>query len=230
MSPRSVVKSTKSEGDIDDASASEEEKKHVILPLVIKTDVAGTGDAVLHEFEKLPKDERLEVRIVSRGVGSINESDVKLVGGGKVPGIIVGFNVKVEGPAKDLAERQGVAVAVFDIIYKLTEWLGAEIEKRRPRQRVEEVTGAAKIVKVFSSAKNRVVLGGRVEEGVLKQGEEVKIMRRDAEVGRGSVVSLQSQKRDVKEVEAGGEFGAMIKTSAEPAAGDRLEAFSVEMK
>ncbi|MDE1925291.1 MAG: translation initiation factor IF-2 [Patescibacteria group bacterium] len=216
-------------------SENEEEKIHVVLPLVIKTDVAGTGDAVLHELEKLPKDERLEVRIVSRGVGAIGEGDVRLVGGSATPGIIVGFNVKVEREAKDLAERLGVKVAVFDIIYKLTEWLGAEIEKRRPLERVEEMTGTAKIVKVFSFAKGRVVLGGRVEEGILVQGKEVKVMRRlpghgDAELGRGSIVSLQSQKRDVKEVEAGAEFGAMIKMNVEPAAGDRLEAFAVEMK
>jgi translation initiation factor IF-2 len=208
----------------------EVEKIHVVLPLVIKTDVAGTADAVVHELDKLPKNDTLEVRIVARSVGSITENDIKLVGGGKVPGIIVGFNVKVEREAKDLAERLGVEVAVFDIIYKLTEWLGVELEKRRPRQQIEEKMGTAKIIKVFSSTKGRVVLGGRVEDGVLKQGEEIKIMRREVEVGRGEIVSLQTQKRDVKEVEAGSEFGAMLKTTIEPAGGDYIEAFSVEMK
>ena len=225
---RSVVTSTKSKGDIDDASDTEEQK--LILPLVIKTDVAGTGDAVMHELEKLPKDERLEVRVVSRGVGSISESDVKLVGGGMTPGIIVGFNVKVEREAKDVSERLGVKVAVFDIIYKLAEWLGEELRKRRPLERVEEMAGTAKIVKVFSSAKGRVVVGGRVEEGTLAQGKEIKIMRRDMEIGRGTIISLQAQKRDVKEVSSGSEFGAMIKTVVEPASGDRVEAFNVEMK
>jgi translation initiation factor IF-2 len=163
-------------------------------------------------------------------VGPISESDVKTVSGSSTPGVIVGFNVKVEPAARDLAERQGVTIETFDIIYKLTEWLAVEVEKRRPRQAVEQLVGAAKVLKFFSTAKGRVVLGGRVEEGVLKDGAEVKIMRRDIELGRGKVVSLQSQKKEVKEVEVGSEFGAMIKTDVEPAPGDRLESFTVEYK
>lgn len=209
---------------------SEEEKLHIIVPLVIKTDVAGTGEAVVHELGKLPQDERLEVRVVTRAVGTITESDVRVAGAGAVPGIIVGFNVKVEREAQTLAERLGVEIQVFDIIYKLAEWLGEETAKRRPLERAEVGKGTAKILKVFSSSKGRVVLGGRVETGTLAQGAQVKVMRTEQEVARGSVVSLQTQKRDVKEVEAGAEFGAMVKLSAEPAGGDILEAFEVEMK
>ena len=208
----------------------EEETLHIIVPLVIKTDVAGTGEAVVHELEKLPKDERLEVRVVSRGVGAIAESDVRLAGAGTVPGIIVGFSVKVEREAQTLAERLGVTVEVFDVIYKLAEWLGAQAQKRRPLERAEVKQGSAKILKVFSSAKGRVVLGGRVEEGALSKGAEVKVLRRDLELARGTIVSLQSQKRDVDTVEAGTEFGAMVKLPSAPAPGDVLEAFTVEMK
>lgn len=208
----------------------DEENIKMILPLVIMTDVAGTGEAVMHELEKLPKDERLEVRVVRRGVGTISESDARTAGAGAVPGIIVGFNVKVEREAQTLAERLGVEVKVFEVIYKLTDYLTGEIEKRRPRVRTEVRAGAAKILKVFSFAKGRVVLGGRVEEGALSQGAEVKVMRRDLEIARGSIVSLQTQKRDVKEVEAGAEFGAMIKLGSEPAPGDMLESFTVELK
>ena len=119
---------------------------------------------------------------------------------------------------------------MFDVIYKLTEWLAVEIEKRRPREYTEEQTGAAKIVKIFSATKGKVVLGGRVEEGLLRDGEEVKIVRRDLELGRGKIVSLQTQKTPVKKVEAGSEFGAMLKTDADPASGDRLEAFTIVLK
>ncbi len=209
---------------------NDESKIHVLLPLVIKTDVAGMGDAVMHELDKLPKDERLEVRIVTRGVGPIGEDDVRLAGAGSVPGIIVGFNVKVEREARDLAMRLGVLIAVFDIIYKLAEWLGAELAKRQPREKQEEKTGAAKILKVFSYAKGRAVLGGRVDQGTLMQGQMVKVMRHDAEVARGTLVSLQAQKLVVKKVESGSEFGAMIKLGSEPAAGDYLEAFEEVMK
>lgn len=213
------------------AMASEgDEGLKVILPIIIKTDVAGTGEAVMHEFNKIPQDPRLEVRIVLRAVGAITEGDVKLVGGGATPGIILGFNVKVEREARDLAERQGVEIATFDIIYKLTEWLADALETRRPRQETPVLVGAAKVLKFFSSQKGRVVLGGRVEEGTLKYNQEVKIMRRDLELGVGTIVGLQSNKKEVKAVEAGSEFGAMVKTNTEPASGDRLEAYVMELK
>ena len=208
----------------------DEEIQKIILPIIIKTDVAGTGEAVLHELEKLPKDEHMEIRVVSQAVGSITEGDVKALAGSTTPGIIAGFNVKVEGPARELAERQGVTVASFDIIYKLAEWLAEQIEERRPRQKVEELAGTAKVLKIFTAAKGRVVLGGRVEEGGLEEGSEIKIMRREVELSRGKIVSLQSGKTPVKKIEAGSEFGAQIKTTAEPAVGDRLEAVKIVMK
>ena len=213
--------------------ASEEEVPKLVLPLVIKTDVAGVGEAVVHELNKIPSDGRLEVRVILRGVGAITENDIKLVGrstsSGQGGGIVLGFNVKVEREARELAARHGVQIATFDIIYKLAEFLAEELQKRRPRMETEVSRGAAKVLKFFSGQKGRVVLGGRVEDGSLKLHQEVKIMRRDAEIGRGIISSLQANKKDVKEVEAGSEFGAMLKTQALPAAGDRLEAFVVEL-
>ncbi len=207
-----------------------EEKQPVTLPIVIKTDFLGTGDAVVHEIDAMPKDERLEVRVVSRGVGTISENDVKLVAGGKLGGIVVGFNVKVEKEARDVAERLGVTIMVFEIIYQLTEWLAAEVAARRPREHGEETTGSAKILKIFSATKGRVVVGGKVEEGLIADGAEIKLMRRDLELGRGAIISLQSQKAAAKKVEAGAEFGAMLRTQVEPAAGDYLVAFEVVFK
>ena len=212
-----------------EASDVEETMPTLVLPLVIKTDVAGVGEAVVHELNKIPSDGRLETRVILRGVGSITENDIKLVGGGKTPGIVLGFNVKVEREARELAARHGVQIATFDIIYKLAEFLAEELEKRRPRMETEVSRGVAKVLKFFSGQKGRVVLGGRVEEGSLKLHQEIKITRRDIEIGRGTISSLQANKKDVKEVEAGLEFGAMIKTQALPAAGDRLEAFVVEL-
>lgn len=208
----------------------EEEKLHIILPLVIKTDVAGTAEAVMHELDKIPKDERLEVRVVSRGVGPVSESDVRSAGSGTPPGIVVGFNVKAEGVARELAERLGVEIGLFDIIYKLSEWLAAELDKRQPREHQEEATGSARVLKIFSTGKGKVILGGRVEEGALGLGQEVKIIRHEVELGRGIIVSLQAQKADTKEVEKGKEFGAQIKTSCEPAQGDTLQAFKMVFK
>jgi translation initiation factor IF-2 len=212
------------------ATKTDEVVTRLIVPILIKTDFAGTGEAVVHELEKLPKAENMEARVVNRGVGTITEGDVRLVGGGQTPGIIAGFNVKVEREARELAERQSVTIGTFDIIYKLAEWLGEELETRRPRQRSEEKTGLAKILKIFSTEKGRVVLGGKVEEGELREGAEVRVMRRDLELGRGEILSLQSQKKATKKVEAGSEFGMMLKAPLEPAAGDHIEAFEVVLK
>ncbi len=211
-----------------EATEKEEAPEIFILPLLIKTDVAGVGEAVAHELAKLSIDPSMELRVVGRTVGAITEGDVRLLSGGKVPGIIVGFNVKVEREARELAERQGVEIQLFDIIYKLTEWLAEAIEKRRPRQETQVRIGLARVLKLFNTAKGRIVLGGRVEEGSLKQNEEVRIMRRDIEIGRGTIVGLQSNKKEVREVEAGSEFGAMLKTSCEPAPNDKLEVYKVE--
>ncbi|HEX8994051.1 MAG TPA: translation initiation factor IF-2 [Candidatus Paceibacterota bacterium] len=211
-------------------AAPAEEQEQLVIPIIIKTDAAGTGDAVAHEIAKLPPMERLQFRTLSQGVGAVSEADVKLVGSGETPGIVLGFNVKVDDTAKSLAERLEVTIATFDIIYRLAEWLATEAEKRRPRQRVEESVGRAKILKVFSQTKKNIVLGGRIEEGVLEQGSDIRIMRRDLDLGRGTIESLQSQKSPAKKVEAGNEFGAMIRTDSEIAAGDHIESFIVVTK
>lgn len=202
-------------------------EEKMVLPIVIKTDVAGMGEAILHEIEKIKTGDKLEVKIVSQGTGAINQDDVRMVGSGKNPGLVVGFNVKIDAQAKDLAERQGVEVGLFDIIYKLAEWLGTEVEKRRPREKSEMITAAAKVLKVFSSQGNQTLLGGRVEEGELLSGATVRIMRDDVEVGTAALKSLQSGKSPVKKVESGSEFGAMLESTAEFKNGDRIESFDV---
>ena len=205
----------------------EEEKEMFVLPLVIKTDVAGMGEAVMHELEKIKTGNLMEIKVVLRATGTISQDDVRLVGSGKTPGLVVGFNVKIDKEAADLAERQGVEVGLFDIIYKLTEWLGEKIEERRPRERNEQVTARAKILKVFSTQKDKTVLGGRVEDGELLAHAPVRIMREEKEIGVGTIESLQSGKEPVKKVESGTEFGAMVKSDIEIKNGDHLESFDI---
>lgn len=219
---------TNKKSAVQDAAAPESQK--LVVPLIIKTDVAGTGEAVVHELAKLPQHDTLELRVVARSVGSITEGDIKMLAGSTTPGLVVGFNVKVESAARELAERLGVTVNTFDIIYKLTEWLSEIIEERRPRAEVDKIMGAAKVLKFFSAQSGRVVLGGRVEEGALSEGTELRVMRRDEEIGRGKIVSLQTGKTPTKKVEEGVEFGAMLKTEVMIAAGDRLEAVAKVLK
>lgn len=199
-----------------------------VIPLVIKADAAGSLDAVIHEIEKI-KVEGVSFKILLSGVGTVAENDVKTALSGKGSAIL-SFNTKVDASAKAVAERAGIPIQSFDIIYRLTEWLQAESEKRRPRVEVEEETGRAKVLKLFSSDKSKYVIGGRVEIGTLKSGAVVKILRRDEEIATGRIRSLQQQKVKADEIGKDSEFGAMIESKIEPAIGDRLISFIVSVK
>lgn len=193
-----------------------------VVPILIKADVLGTIEAIQHELDKFDSD-RIIVKVIDTGVGDVTVSDVQNVGA-TPDAIIVGFNVKVERPAKDLAERQNVEIDTFDIIYELSEWLDTALKNRTPKQEEQVVTGSVKILKHFSMQKNTHVLGGRVEEGTMKLGQKVNILRRDIDIGTGVVKNLQQAKSDVKQVEEG-EFGMQIETKAELAPGDYLKPF-----
>jgi translation initiation factor IF-2 len=139
--------------------------------------------------------------------------------------IIVGFNTKIDTPAKNLADRDSVKINVFDIIYKLTDSLKEIIKERAPKVLVDEITGTSKIIRIFSKNKDKQIIGGKVENGLLMTSEMVKIMRRENEVGTGRVRGLQSHKKDTSEVSEGSEFGAMVESKIEIAPGDRLVSF-----
>src|SRR3989344_1944018 len=201
---------------------------HVIIPLVIKADAAGSLDAVLQEINKISV-EGVSFRVLLAGVGTISENDMRTASAGKSP-LILGFNVKADASAKAIAERTAIPIETFNIIYRLTEWVRNECEKRRPRIEVEEETGRAKILKLFSSDKNKYVVGGRVETGVIKSGSTVKILRREIEIATGRIRSLQQLKMKADEVGKDTEFGAMIESKIEPAPGDRIIAFTVTTK
>lgn len=193
-----------------------------LVPILIKADVLGTLDAIRHELDSFTSD-RISVRVIDTTVGDITANDVQTVSA-TANAIIVGFNVKVERAAADLAERLGVEIDTFSIIYELSEWLHTALKNRTPKLEEEVKSGRAKILKSFSIQKNTHVLGGRVEEGVLKLKQQVTIFRRDIEVGRGTLVNLQQLKHDVEKVEEG-EFGMQITTKVEVAPGDYIETF-----
>jgi translation initiation factor IF-2 len=144
--------------------------------------------------------------------------------------IMIGFNVKADKSAIETAQKRGITISFFDIIYKMTEWLEAEIENRRPRIETVEITGKAKILRAFSRTKERQILGGKVTEGRVVMNGTVKIMRRDFEIGRGKIVNLEKSKVKVGAVEEGFEFGMMIESKIEIAQGDVIELFSIEQK
>lgn len=196
-----------------------------VIPLIIKVDVLGTIEAIKHEINKI-KNDCVSLKIINEGSGNISENDVKIAGGDSNT-LIVGFNVKVDRSAKDLAEKNNIEIGIFDIIYKLTEWLEEEIKKRTPKVKTEKITGKAKILKIFSQTKNKIVLGGEVKEGSLSTGTNIRIMRRDYEIGKGKILELQKQKIEAREIKEEEQFGAMIESKKEIAPGDFIEAFII---
>jgi translation initiation factor IF-2 len=196
----------------------------VELPLVVKTDVAGSIDAIVHELKKVTH-ERGVVRIVSSGVGSVSETDVKTAHASG--GVIIAFNVSTDAIARELAERDAISILSFSIIYELSEKVKELLESRIPSVETEKELGRAKVLKAFSSTAKKQVLGARHIVGTLTLGDRVKLVRNDEEVARGSITNLQQARADVKEVKVEGDFGIEIE-SREPAAyGDEIVAFAV---
>lgn len=197
------------------------------FPIILKADLSGSLEALVYEVGKI-KSDRMTIKIVSKSVGDITENDIKSAGG-KEGTLLVGFNVGADARAKAMAERIGIEIKTFDIIYQLTDWLKQAIIERTPKKQVEETRGQAKILKIFSTTKDKCILGGRVEEGAISLGDEVQIIRRENNIGKGRIKNLQQGKKDSKEVEVGNEFGAQIESSIEVAPGDRLLAVKLVM-
>lgn len=198
------------------------------IPIVIKTDVVGTIDAIEKEIEKLNKEE-IVFKIIGKGVGAINESDLKMASIDK-DSVVVGFNAKIDSAARDLNESLKVNIETFDIIYKLIDWLKDLIEERRPRQEIKEVIGSLKILKTFGTTKDKHVVGGKVINGKISLHSNVKIMRRDFEIGIGKITELQTNKMKAKDVFEGDECGIQLETRVDVSSGDVLEAFELVIK
>lgn len=197
-----------------------ENPDEIIVRIMIKAEVAGAIAAIEHEIAKI-KSEKVKIKIIGSSIGNVTENDVKLASG-RNPAMILGFDVGVDASAKTLAERLGVRITIFDIIYKIAEWLSEEVALRTPKTIVEEVTAEIKVLKVFSSMKDKHIIGGRVERGLVSVGADAKIMRREEEVGRGKIRGLEQAKNKVSDVREGVEFGCQFQSDIVPAPGDKL--------
>lgn len=208
--------------------SAENAENGVLVRLLIKADTAGSLEALEYELRKIPQ-EKVRVLTVSSGIGAISENDIKILIGFS-PAFAVGFGVKVEPAAKDLAERNNIVVETNSIIYELADWLKEKLKTLEPSSPLDAVLGEALIVRHFSTAGSKHVVGGKVGKGVLAVGNRVTIVRRGVEVGTGKVLNLQSQKADVSSVAEGKEFGAQIETKADVIGGDTLTATAMPHK
>ena len=228
---RARVKREKATGGVNQVSLVDmmsklQSKKVSELPVIIKADVQGSAEAIVGSLDKMGNEE-VRARTVMSGAGGITESDVQLAKSAGAP--ILGFNVRASKQARDLAEREGVEIRYYAIIYDLLDDMkGVLSGMLAPLQR-ETFLGNAQVLQVFDISKTGKIAGCRVSEGVVRKGAKVRIIRDDVVVLElGTLTTLKRFKDEVNEVPSGQECGMHFQGFQDIKAGDYIECFTVE--
>ncbi len=195
------------------------------FPVVIKADVQGTAQAIAQALNKISTDD-IKVRILHQGVGGITESDVTLAAASGAP--IIGFHVRPNAKARQIAEREKVRFKYFDVIYDLTDDIRKEMAGELGPEIIETVVGRAEVKDVFPAGKRDKAAGLLVTDGFLRKGLLSRLTRQDVIVSKTVIASLRRFKDDVAEVRAGLECGVLLEDTNDIKAGDTLEVFEVE--
>ncbi|HEV2517312.1 MAG TPA: translation initiation factor IF-2, partial [Devosia sp.] len=195
------------------------------FPLIIKGDVQGSVEAINASLNKLSTDE-VSAQILMSGVGAITESDVTLASASNA--IIIGFNVRANKQASDLATREGIEIRYYNIIYDLVDDVKAAMSGLLKPERRETFIGYAEILEVFSITKVGKVAGCRVTEGIVERGAGVRLLRDNVVIHEGKLKTLKRFKDEVKEVPVGQECGMAFENYEDIRAGDVIECFRVE--
>ena len=164
--------------------------------------------------------EKVVLRILEAGVGDINESDIKLARSAKAK--ILGFRVRTSSTIKNLAQREKVKIINFDIIYELVEEIRKYMERILEPETVREDLGRMKALVLFFAEKNRQIIGGKVIEGGFKKGVPIEVFRGEEKVGKGRLISLQKNKKDVEKAIKGDECGILYEGNIKVELGDIL--------
>jgi translation initiation factor IF-2 len=192
------------------------------LNLVLKGDVSGSVEAVEDEIAKLPQSE-VAVNIIHRGVGGINESDVMLAAASDA--VILAFNVRPVGDARALAEREGVEIRGYSVIYRAIDELRAAMQGMLEPEEVEETVGQVEIRQTFRASRIGTIAGSFVTEGHVTRGARVRVVRDGTVVQETTIASLRRFSEDVREVSAGFECGIVLTNFQDVKEGDVLEVF-----
>jgi translation initiation factor IF-2 len=207
---------------LEDVLALSREGRVKELNLVVKADVSGSLEAVEDEIARLPQSE-VSVNVIHRGVGGINESDVMLASASD--GIILGFNVRPSADARAAAEREGVEIRTYAVIYRAIEDLKAAMEGMLEPEEVETTLGEAQVLQIFKASRVGSIAGCQVSEGRVTRGARARVVRDGTVVYTGEVASLRRFKDDVREVVEGQECGIVLKDFQDVKEGDVLEFF-----
>jgi translation initiation factor IF-2 len=195
------------------------------FPLVIKADVQGSAEAIASAINRISTED-IKARILASGVGAITESDVVLAAASGAP--IIGFNVRPNAKAREVAARTKVEFRYYDVIYHLTDWVKQAMAGELGPEYIETVLGRARVQEVFPAGKRDKAAGLLVLEGVIRKGLHARLTREDVIVSKTTISSLRRFKDDVAEVRAGLECGVLLADTNDIRAGDHLEVFEVE--
>jgi translation initiation factor IF-2 len=195
------------------------------LNIVLKADVSGSLEALQDEIAKVPQ-EQVAVNIIHAQTGGINESDVMLASASDA--VIIGFNVRPLAEARRAAEREGIDIRTYTVIYKVTEELRAAMEGMLEPEEVEEAVGQAEVKQTFKASRVGTIAGCLVSDGKVTRTANVRLVREGTIVWSGKVGSLRRFKDDVQEVEEGLECGIVLEGFADIKEGDVLEFFEIK--
>jgi translation initiation factor IF-2 len=195
------------------------------VPVVIKSDVHGSLEAIVGALDKLGTSE-VEVNVLHSGVGGINESDVTLARASDA--VVLAFNVRANAQARDLARRDGVEIRYYSIIYNVIDDIKALMSGLLSPEQNEKFLGYAEIREVFSVSKSGKVAGCMITEGQVKRGAKVRLLRDDVVIHDGVLKTLRRFKDEVREVQQGYECGMAFEGYQDIQVGDRIECYEIE--
>jgi translation initiation factor IF-2 len=223
---RSLVPSTGQKAlNLEDLHKALQEADQLELKLIIKADVQGSVEAVSEALTRLTS-EKVKVTVVHSGVGAITEGDVNLALAAAA--IIIGFNVRPAGKAAALAQKEGVPIRPYSIIYNVVDEVKAAMEGLLAPTMVEKLIGKAEIRQVFRISKAGNVAGCMVVEGTIRRSASARLMRDGAELWKGKLSSLKRFKDDVREVKEGFDCGIALEGMNDVKEGDIVEAYEIE--
>ena len=225
QSKRESEIATHARGSLEQMLARIQEGEAQELPIIVKSDVHGTCEAIVGSLERIGTEE-VKVRMLHAGVGGINESDVTLASATEA--IIIGFNVRANPQARDLARRDGVDIRYYAIIYNVVDDMKAVLTGLLAPEQREKFLGNAEIREVFNITKVGKVGGCMVTEGMVRRGAKVRLLRDDVVIHDGSLKTLRRFKDEVREVKEGYECGMAFENYQDLQAGDRIECYEVE--
>ena len=195
------------------------------FPILVKADVQGSAEAIVQALEKIGNTE-IKARVIHYAVGGINESDIGLAEASKA--VVLGFNVRASAQARDAAERAGIEIRYYNIIYDLVDDIKQAMAGKLAPELRETFLGNAKILEVFNITKVGKVAGCQVTEGTVQRGAKVRLIRDNVVIHEGTLSTLKRFKDEVKEVVAGQDCGMAFENSQDMRAGDVIECFRVE--